>query len=104
MNIRPETFAAITRDIGLLQEQVTALFALIGTHAKPRDPSIKGFCERKGISRSSYLAYRKAGIGPIEGRTNGRVFITAESEDAWDRARQAHAAEQIVARRKAKTA
>jgi hypothetical protein len=87
MNIRPETFASVTRDIAQLRELVTSLFSLIGKQTRPRDPSIRGFCERKGISRSTYLNLRKRGEGPKETRAGVRVIITEQAEADWDRAR-----------------
>jgi hypothetical protein len=54
-------------------------------------PTIEGFCFRKRISRSSYINYRKLGVGPAETRAvpGGRVIITKEAEAAWDRAHTA---------------
>jgi hypothetical protein len=100
MNIRPETFAAVTRDVELLKTQVTALLRLIGEQKTPRDATIMGFCRRNHISRSSYLNYRKQGIGPVETRVGGRVIITAEAEEAWHRERQ-KATPEMLARRQA---
>jgi hypothetical protein len=60
--------AAVAREVDLLKEQVTSLFSLVGQQAKPRDPSIKGFCERHGISRGTYLNLRNVGKGRVGSR------------------------------------
>jgi len=54
-----------------------------------RSLTIKQFCTRHHISRGKYFAMRKAGIGPAEMRL-GRalVRISAESDLAWQRARE----------------
>ncbi len=51
--------------------------------------SIDQFCARHGISRGTYFSMRQAGIGPAEMRL-GRalVRISAESDLAWQHARQ----------------
>jgi hypothetical protein len=52
----------------------------------PRDPSIAGFCQRKGISRATYYNNRARGLGPAETQTvpGGRITITLESEAEWE--------------------
>jgi hypothetical protein len=91
MNIRPETFASLTRDVGLLKEQVTALFGMLADQKKPRDPSIHGFCQRHGISRGTYLNLRKAGKGPRETAAGVRRLISEEAERDWIRERETEA-------------
>jgi hypothetical protein len=91
MNIRPDTFQTLARDVAEMRAQLAEMCAMLSRLEKPRDPSIRGFCQRVGISRSTYLNYRNAGKGPVEGRTDGRVFITEESEADWISARQADA-------------
>jgi hypothetical protein len=51
-----------------------------------RDPSIDGFCFRKGISRSTYNNLRRRGLGPLEIQAvaRGKVTITPANEEAWD--------------------
>jgi hypothetical protein len=45
--------------------------------------TIKEFCRRHSISRSTYYAMRKKGTGPVESHANNRVIITKESALAW---------------------
>jgi hypothetical protein len=94
MNISPAKFESLLREIDLLKTQVTSLFAMLGERSKPRDPSIAGFCTRKGISRSTYTVMRSAGQGPRETPAGARrIIITEEDEAAWDDARRAMAPE-----------
>jgi hypothetical protein len=58
----------------------------------PNDRSIRGFRIRHGTSRgpmsaSFYNRLKKAGRGPKESYVDGKVFISVENEEAWDRAR-----------------
>jgi hypothetical protein len=51
--------------------------------------SINQFCQRHGISRGKYFAMRRLGIGPAEMRLGpSTVRISAESDLAWQHARQ----------------
>jgi hypothetical protein len=59
------------------------------THPKAksgRDPSINGFCLRKGISRQTYNNYDRAGKAPrtIQVVPGGRRIITPAEEAIWD--------------------
>jgi hypothetical protein len=45
--------------------------------------SIREFCRRHSISRSTYYNMRKAGKGPAESHVMGRVIITKESAFKW---------------------
>jgi hypothetical protein len=88
MNISPETYDHLTRRVDQLSEQVTALMALVGASAKPRDPSIDGFCARHGISRSTYIRLRRGGNGPRETAAGAnRITITEADESTWVAAR-----------------
>jgi hypothetical protein len=51
-----------------------------------RDPSVAGFCARKGISRATYINNRKRGRGPreIQPMPGGRIVITPEAEAEWE--------------------
>jgi hypothetical protein len=101
MNISPAKFEALTREIDLLKTQVTSLFTMLAEKSKPRDPSIDGFCKRKGISRSTYVNLRRSGEAPRETPAGTRrLIITEEDEAAWDRERQALAPE-LTEQRKA---
>jgi hypothetical protein len=89
MNISPDTYAHLVRRVDQLAEQVTALLALVGARAKPRNPSIDGFCQRHGISRSTYMRLRRAGNGPRETAVGAnRLTITEDDERAWIDARR----------------
>jgi hypothetical protein len=57
-------------------------------------PSIAGFCHRHDISRSTYINLRKRGLGPVEVQPipGGKVTITPENEQAYDRRHAKHAA------------
>ena len=97
----PSTLLAVIRDVDLLKQQVAAILLLMGEKVKPRDPSIKGFFARKGISRGTYLNMRKLGKGPREVAAGAqRRIITEEAERDWDREREAEAAA-ITEQRKA---
>lgn len=55
--------------------------------------SIADFCQRNGISRSTYLIIRAEGRGPREMRISAnRIGITPEAEADWRRAREKDAA------------
>jgi len=89
MNINPDRFTDLVRRVEQLSQQVTALFSLLGEQAKPRDSSIGAFCERKGISRSTYDRMRRRGLGPKETAVGlNRLAILPDDEDAWARERQ----------------
>jgi hypothetical protein len=58
----------------------------------PNDRSIRGFRIRHGGSRgpmstSFYNRLKKEGRGPRESYADGKVFISVEAEQEWDRAR-----------------
>jgi hypothetical protein len=90
MNLSPTKYSDLLRRIEELTSQVASLFVLVGSKATARDPSIAAFCQRKGISRSSYERLRKRGLGPKEMASSlHRVIITPEAEAEWDQARQA---------------
>jgi hypothetical protein len=62
---------------------------LLGAKIAARaDLSIKEWCAKRGLSRASYVNYRRAGIGPEETRTVGRVTISAAADERWERERQ----------------
>src|SRR5215468_5688974 len=92
MNISSSSFAALTRDVSLLKEQVTALFGLVADQKKPRDPSISGFCKRNNISRAHYLNLRRVGKGPRETAAGARRIISEEAERDWVKAGEMEAA------------
>jgi hypothetical protein len=50
-------------------------------------PTVDGFCFRKGISRSTYNNLRRRGLGPVEVQAvpGGKITITPENEQAYDR-------------------
>jgi hypothetical protein len=51
--------------------------------------TINQFCAHHHISRGKYFGMRRLGLGPVEMRLGpGTVRITAESDLAWQRARQ----------------
>lgn len=77
------------------------LLRLIGEAKTVRDPSINGFCARKGISRSIYNKLQKLGKGPREIAAGQRRTITPEAESDWDREREAEAAAKHAERRNA---
>jgi hypothetical protein len=61
-----------------------------GTRAKvptalPLGKSVLQFCSDYGISRSTFEAWRRAGLGPAELQPikGGRILITTEAETAW---------------------
>ena len=51
--------------------------------SKFQAPSIKGFCQRKGICRATYYNLPKS-QRPRELRVGRRVIITPEAEAEWD--------------------
>jgi hypothetical protein len=53
--------------------------------ASPAGKSVFQFCSDYGISRSTFEAWRRAGVGPAELQPvkGGRVLITSEAEEAW---------------------
>jgi hypothetical protein len=58
----------------------------------PNDRSIRGFRIRHGSSRgpmstSFYNRLKKEGRGPRESYADGKVFISVEAEQEWDKAR-----------------
>jgi hypothetical protein len=69
-----------------------------------RSLTIKEFCKRHHISRGKYFDMRKAGIGPAEMRL-GRalVRISAESDLAWQHARQNPTGSELVELERSKT-
>jgi hypothetical protein len=94
MNTHPrlDPFTALSRDVALLKDQMALLLRLMGEAKTTRDPSINGFCKRKGISRSLYNKLRKAGKGPRESAAGTRRVITESAESDWDRERELEAA------------
>jgi hypothetical protein len=96
--MRPPSNATIARRLAALQETVDAL-----SQPKPRPPSIKpdinGFCERHGISRSTYEKLRAEGLGPRESLIGTRVYISPEAEADFDRAAEERGAETPARRR-----
>ena len=48
--------------------------------------TIREFCTRTGISKSTVLQFRKQGLGPDEARVRDRVIITMEAAARWRRA------------------
>jgi hypothetical protein len=59
--------------------------------------SIDEFCQRHGISRATYFAIRRQGLGPVEMRI-GRalVRISDEADRAWQRAREHPAGSELA--------
>jgi hypothetical protein len=98
---RLDPFTALSKDVALLKDQMALLLRLIGEAKTVRDPSINGFCARKGISRSMYNKLRKLGKGPREIAAGQRRTITPEAESDWDREREAEAAAKHAERRNA---
>ena len=52
-----------------------------------RDPTVGGFCQRKGISRSTFNRWKRKGLAPDvvqPAGPGGKQTITPEAEDAWD--------------------
>jgi hypothetical protein len=93
MNISSAKFSDLLREVEQLKTQLTSLFAIVGAKTAPRDSSIAGFCERNGISRSTYINLRRTGRGPRETAAGARrIIITEQDEAAWLRERQAVAA------------
>jgi hypothetical protein len=94
MPVVSPSVAALAREVELLKEQITSIFSLLGQQARPRDPSIDGFCQRHGISRRTYLNLRYRGKAPREAitGTGGRVIITESAEAEWIAEREAEAA------------
>jgi hypothetical protein len=94
MNISPAKFESLVREIDLLKSQLASVLAMLAEKSKPRDPTIAGFCKRKGISRSTYMVMRSDGKGPRETPSGTRrIIITEEDEAAWDEQRLAMAPE-----------
>lgn len=89
---RPATAATLAQDIAEIKAQLAKLLALIEPQAEARDPSIAGFCQRKGISKSHYLNLRRAGKGPRETAIGTRRTISEAAEADWDRRQEAEAA------------
>jgi hypothetical protein len=55
--------------------------------APPRDPTINGFCCRKGISRSTWNNWRRQGKTPRyvqPAGPGGKITIPPEAEADWD--------------------
>jgi hypothetical protein len=92
MNPRMDPFSLLVRDVTLIKNQVELLLRLTTDGKANRDPSINGFCARKGISRSMYNKLRRAGKGPRESAVGARRTVTPEAEVDWDREREAEAA------------
>jgi transposase-like protein len=88
VNIRPETFRGLVAEVASLREDMRALKKAIAegalaTRAPNQDPTIDGFCSRHGISRNTFLNWRRAGLAPAETRVSRRVIITPEAESEW---------------------
>ena len=91
MTVSP-TIVALAREVELIKQQLTSVFRLLAQQAKPRDPSINGFCARHGISRRTYVNMRKDGITPREtAASDRRITITEEAEAEWIAEREAEA-------------
>lgn len=90
MNISPAKFQALIAKIDSLEAQIAGILTIIGaTKHRERDSSIKGFCARHGISRTTYLNLRRRGKAPRETRVSAnRVTITEADEAAWIAERQ----------------
>jgi hypothetical protein len=97
---RLDPFQTLIRDTAFIKDQIQLLLRLVGDGKVVRDPSIAGFCARKGISRSMYNKLRRAGKGPRELAAGQRRTISETAEADWDREREAEA-EAKTAERKA---
>ena len=100
MNIRPD-LSALVEDVRLLKQQVATIFDMIAGTKTVRDPSIGGFCKRRGFSRGTYMNLRAAGKGPRETAVGSRRTIDERAERDWVEAREREAAA-IAKERKAK--
>jgi hypothetical protein len=58
------------------------------TGGKPFAFTIVEFCHAYRISPAHYFAMRRKGKGPVELRLGRRRIISAESAEAWRRARE----------------
>jgi hypothetical protein len=86
------SLGSLEKKIDELMKQMREMRDLVKPQEKERDPSIAGFCERHGISRSQYLNLRRAGKGPRETVIGkGRVRITEDAEAQWIKAQEAEA-------------
>lgn len=47
--------------------------------------SIAEFCRRFGVSRATLNRWRQKGLGPDEVHVGGRVLLTYEAIDEWQR-------------------
>ena len=47
--------------------------------------SISTWCERKGISRSSYYELKKKGLAPAEIRVGTKPLILDKADEDWDK-------------------
>lgn len=90
MNYRPNpsTLTSIAEGVRSLQEEMAALRRLLEAKDKPQAPTVAAFLERNGISRTTYLAMRARGEGPVEARVGPRIIITPKAEADWISARQ----------------
>jgi hypothetical protein len=52
----------------------------------PSNRSIKAFCARSDISKTSYYELKKKGLGPDELHAGGCIRITPRAEAAWVKA------------------
>jgi hypothetical protein len=50
--------------------------------------SIDEFCAAYGISKSTYFKIKANGEGPREMKVAGRILISIEAAQAWNRARE----------------
>jgi predicted DNA-binding transcriptional regulator AlpA len=65
--------------------------SMISTNIR-RDLTIRRFCQKHRIGKSTYYDLRKRGLGPKELHIGKSVRITAEADDEWVQRMQAQAA------------
>jgi predicted DNA-binding transcriptional regulator AlpA len=65
--------------------------SMISTNIR-RDLTIRRFCQKHRIGKSTYYDLKKRGLGPQELHIGKSVRITAEADDEWVQRMQAQAA------------
>jgi len=87
--------ANLQAEVAELRQQFKALFLLLGKEQQlvDQEPTVRGFCRRKRISKAHYYVLRREGRGPRETDVSSKgdrsaIRITPEAEHEWDRARE----------------